>query len=255
MAKAKAPSTAVVPWDEEVAKLAEQMGDARKSGGGGNFIGVSAAGFSVGGEDIGTEMNVVIIDYVTENQYYEGAFDSENPEPPVCFAFARKESDLKPHESSPDPQHETCEGCPQNAWGSAGGGRKGKACKNVMRIAMITEGDLDNVPEAEVHMMKVSVTNVAHFSAYLEKLKNPNLKLGKNPKPFQVVTTIKVAPNKKTQIQLSFELVEDIPEEARGAMLKKVAAQLDKTMVGYAPKEAEEAAPVNDKAKKFTKKR
>ena len=245
--------TAVVAWDEDVAKLAEQMGDARKSGGGGDFIGVSASGFSVGGEDIGPEMNVVILDYVNENQYYAEKYDADNPSPPVCFAFARKEKDLKPHEASTDPQHDKCEGCPMNAYGTSETG-KGKACKNVMRLAMITEGDLEDIENAEVHMMKVSVTNVKHFTAYIDKLRNPNLNLGKKPMPFQVVTTIKVKPVKKTQIELSFEMVEEVPAEVRSALIAKVTAQLDKTITAYQPK-SEEAAPPPAKASKFTKKR
>ena len=254
MVKKVAPTkgTAVVPWDEEVAKLAEQMGDARKSGGGGSFIGISASGFSVGGEDIGPEMNVVILDYVNENQYYDTEFDRENPQPPVCFAFARNEADLKPRPASTDPQHETCAGCPQNAYGTDKRG-KGKACKNVMRLAIITEGDLEDIEKAEVHLVKISVTNVKHFTAYMDKIRNPNLKLGKKPMPFQVVTTMTAKPHKENQIILGFEMVEEVPAECRGELLKKVQDQLTKTITDYSAK-SEEAAPP-PKASKFTKKK
>lgn len=256
MAKAptKKTGTAMVNWDEELAKRAEMQTDARASSSGGSFVNVSAAGFSFKDSDIGQEMDVVIMDFVNENQYYAESYDADNPAPPVCFAFARKEEDLAPHEKSTDPQHEQCEGCDQNAWGSAGEGRKGKACKNVMRLALITEGDLEDLEKAEVSYMKVSTTNVKHFTELLEKMKNPNY--GKSKKPtWAFVTTVKVKPNKKTQIELTFEVKEVITDgEVLQALMKKVDDMGDGVMFPYLPPEEKEEAAPPVKQSKFTKK-
>jgi len=240
---------AVVPWDEEMAKLAGDMGDARVTGGGSKSIGVSAGGFTVDGEDAGPEMDVVIIDHVNENRYYEDDYDPDNPANPVCFAFGRGAQKMAPHDLSESKQHETCEGCPKNAYGSAGGGRKGKACKNVVRLALITEGDLENVAEAEVRTLTVSATNVKNYNAFLAKIQS--LGSGGKVLPCAAVCTMRVKPDKKRQIDLSFEIKEAIEDnEVRGALIKKVKEQIGKTEKPYEPfaeEEKEEAPPKNTK--------
>lgn len=251
-----AKGKALVPWDEEMAELAGQMGDARAAGSGGQFIGTRGAIFSVGGEDIGQEMDVVIIDHCNENQYYDQPFDPDTPAPPVCFAFGRDALKMAPHEGAIDKQNETCNGCQQNAFGSAGKGRKGKACKNVMRLALITEGDLDNIETAEVHYLKVSTTNVARYVELLTKLKNPNLNLGKRPLPCAVVTTMTIKPNKNTQIELGFSIKQAIDDpEHRTALLKKVREQMEKTMFPYVASSTVEEEEAPPKAAKFARKK
>lgn len=252
----KKTGTAVANWDEELAKRAEMQSDARSSGGGGSFIGVSASGFTYKDSDIGPEMDIVVLDFVNENQYYDKAFDRDNPTPPVCFAFSRKEADLTPHENSTDKQNETCLGCPQNAFGSAGNGRKGKACKNVMRLALITEGDLEDVEAAEVAYLKVSTTNVRKFTELLEKMKNPNY--GKFKKPsYAFIVTMSVKPNKKTQIEMDFAVKEVIADgEQLKALMAKVDDMGDTIMTPYQPaNEDEEPAALPAKNIKLQKRR
>lgn len=247
---------AVANWDQELADAAANQGSARSTGSGGKFINTRGAVFSLDGDDIGSEMNVVILDYCIENQFYgDKTFDPDNPSSPVCFAFGREEGELAPHDLSPEKQNDTCLGCPQNAYGSAGKGRKGKACKNVMRLALITEGDLEDIEAAEVHYLKVSVTNVKHFAKFLDQLKNPSF--GKVRPSWAVLCEATIKPDKVTQIQLGFKRGADIDDGEQLAALKaKVAEQDDKIMFPYQPssKDEEEEAPPA-KPNKFTRKK
>jgi hypothetical protein len=77
-----------------------------------------------GGE--GEELEVVVVDFVSSNLFYDGPFDRDNPQPPGCFAIGVEPSLLVPSPNSPNKQAETCSACPNNQFGSAG---KGKACK------------------------------------------------------------------------------------------------------------------------------
>lgn len=259
MAKVKVQSKAVVPWDEEMAALAEKMGDARSTGAGGNFIGTRGAVFSVGGEEIGQEMDVVILDCVNENQYYdpEIPFDPSNPQPPICYAFGRNVGDMAPFGAAPEQQNEDCTRCPKNAFGSAGKGRKGKACKNVLMLYLITEGDLEDTEKAEVYKLKVSATNVRYYNDFYGKVKNPNMGLGKRPLPCAVVCRMTIKPDKDTQIKLGFEIKEKIETPAaQQGLLKKVKEQLDKEFVAYPlPGENEKEEEKPAKSSKFTRRK
>ena len=84
-----------------------------------------------GGE--GEELEVVVVDFVSSNLFYDGPFDRDNPQPPGCFAIGVEPSLLVPSPNSPNKQAETCSACPNNQFGSAG---KGKACKNTRLLAV-----------------------------------------------------------------------------------------------------------------------
>ena len=85
-----------------------------------------------GGE--GEELEVVVVDFVSSNLFYDGPFDRDNPQPPGCFAIGVEPSLLVPSPNSPNKQAETCSACPNNQFGSAG---KGKACKNTRLLAVM----------------------------------------------------------------------------------------------------------------------
>jgi len=143
----KTKTTAVANWEAELERQAQvAVGMAQTAGGDAQFFSIRAGVLSFGGMPIpGNQMGVVILDWIYENIYYEGEFDSENPSPPTCFAFGRDGTTMVPHENvveAGQAQHETCKGCPHDEWGSAERGR-GKACRNLRRLAIIPGGTID----------------------------------------------------------------------------------------------------------------
>lgn len=113
----------------------------------------------------GEELEVVVIDFVSSNLFYDGPFDRDNPQPPGCFAIGAEPSLLVPSPNSPNKQAETCSACPNNQFGSAG---KGKACKNT-RLLAITPVALDG-EEPPIWIMSVPPTSVKAFDAYVKSL-------------------------------------------------------------------------------------
>ncbi len=148
----------------------------------------------------GKELECVILDFVWSMVNYPGAYNSNNPQKPNCFAIGRDNPDsglLTPHEDAADPQHSDCKDCPKNQWKSAASGN-GKACKNQRRLVV----EPPNADEATEPMtMYVSPAGLKHFDAYVARLQNEHQLL-----PVQVVTKITFDPDVSYPL-LRFELV------------------------------------------------
>lgn len=145
----------------EAAKVSEQVGqpEARKIAldRSGNFI-------APGGVNLGTEIEVCIIDFCSANDYYTSVFNPDKPVPPVCFARGRELADMYPEDSSPEKQSETCAECPHNQFGSRG---NGKACKNTRALAVVltSEIDVDEPEETPIYLLSVPPTGLKSFDA------------------------------------------------------------------------------------------
>lgn len=114
-----------------------------------------------------TSFKAIIVDFISFNAYYEGAYNQDNVVPPNCFAIgiARNE-ELVPSESSPEPQDDgkNCKGCWANAFKSADNG-KGKACKQSIRLALLCE-------DGELHRLNISSTGLRDFGNYVRDVAN-----------------------------------------------------------------------------------
>lgn len=226
---AKPQNTAVANWQEELAKLAVQTAEAEKPSG--NWVSFKNGILSIGGNPMkGNKVEGSIIHSVFENQWYKERYDPNNPTAPHCYALSETDDDLKPHPDSAEPQSPTCAECPKNQWGSDPGGGKGKACKNVRRLAMIHRSDLEveKVSKAEVAVAKLPVTSVKNWSTYAHQIAN----VLKMP-PLAVITEMSVEPDAKTQFQVNFSLVDKVEDNAvLQALLNK---RRDVTALIFAP--------------------
>lgn len=115
----------------------------------------------------GPELEVVVVDFITHNNFYEGAFDRNNPTPPACFAIGAEPALMVPSPNSPDKQAEACAKCPNNQYGSAPTGQ-GKACKNKRALAVIPTSALDNPEEdAPIWVMEIPPASLKTFDAFV----------------------------------------------------------------------------------------
>lgn len=251
----KAVGAAIVKWDEELAKEAELAAKMEQNSGGGQFFSVRGGILQFNDAPIpGNKMAVVILDAIFENVYYEGDFDPDSPSSPTCFALGREEATLAPHDNSVQKQNPTCDGCPQNQWGTADKG-KGKACKNVRRIAMIPAGSFTSNGSFEanedpahfegtsVGFMKIPVTSVKGYAAFVKQvagtLKRP---------PHGIVTRVSVQPDPKTQFKVVFEPLSQLSNELLPAIMKRRDEVKSLIDFPYTPRE-EDAAPAQKKGK------
>jgi len=201
--------TPVADYISELNKLTAQTVETEKPSG--MWVSFKGGMLSIGGNvQKGNKAKVVVVHSVFENQLYKDRFDPNNPQSPTCYAIAENDEDLKPHKDVVNPvSPEGCAICPNNVWGSDPLGGKGKACKNVRRLALLSADDLDNLDKAEVAIAKLPVTSVKNWSTYASQIANV-LKLP----PLAVITEMSVEPDPKTQFQVNFSLIDKITDGA-----------------------------------------
>lgn len=232
----KATGKAMINWEEELARQADLAGEMEKHvGEGGNKIGTRGGTFNYKGEDIGDTMNVIVVTHLLENAWYENRFDSDNPMPPSCWAIGEDEETMAPHENAEAPQADACKDCEFNQYGSADTGR-GKACKNTRRLAIITDGDLEDIPAAEEAYLNIPVTSAGAWATYVKNLRD-NLR---RP-PFAVITEISMTPDPKTQFKMHFKLSSQIEDATQFEELLEKKKALEKTIRYVYPKPEEVA--------------
>jgi hypothetical protein len=243
----KAPGKAMQSWDEQLAKLAEISAGVEDSVNlGGNYISLKGGVFNYNGGIVpGNKMNVIVLDHVLENLYYEGRYDPDNPQSPSAYAIGRDEETLTWSEDSiPEYAGTLCKDSDINQWGSADQGR-GKACKNTRRLALITEDSLDDVADAEVAMMRIPVTSVKAWAGYVRSLADQL----KRP-PLGVVTEISLVPDAKTQFKMQFKLIGTIDDgDAIGELIEKRDTVEQALFAGYDMSEREAPAPVRGRGR------
>src|SRR5690606_21054205 len=170
MSRKKKETTALVPWQDELAEAAKRSAQAEKGGGGGlPTISFRGGVISVDDEEVdGGELDVVILQAIHENRYFGAKFDPNNTTAPKCYAFADPE-EMDPKEEACDPQSDACATCPMNEWDSGENGR-GKACKNIRKFAAIPADEAEDLEEAEVRAFTIPVTSVKNWSRYVRTL-------------------------------------------------------------------------------------
>lgn len=248
--------TAVMKWDEELAKQAAIAAGMEDSTASGQFFSLKGGVLQWNDAPLqGNQMAVVILDSILENVFYEGKYDPEVPQGPICFAFGRVETELEPHKlvvEASNQQHDHCAGCPMNEWGSAEVGR-GKACRNTRRLAMIPAGtfseagkfqliaDVEHFESAAVGYMKLPVTSVKGYASFVKQvagaLQRP---------PFGIVTKVKVVPDPKSQFKVVFEPIVNLPDELMTTIMKRHTDAKAAIDFPYTPFE-EEPAPAKSR--------
>lgn len=148
--------------NQEVAALKQQIGQP-----GGRAIKIKNTGFvSPEGMDLGNEIQIVILDFLSKNLFYDRPYDPQNPSPPACFAQGRAIADMAPDGDSPAIQSDKCAVCPLNAFGSGNNG-KSKACKNTRELAVLlidpeNPESIDD-PSAPIYTLSVPPTGLRAF--------------------------------------------------------------------------------------------
>lgn len=180
----KASSTAIVNIQEALKAQAAAMGS-RTSPATGNSIRVTQDKMFAlpDGTKQAGPIDLVIVDFVSRNEFYEGAYDPNNIAPPVCFAIGDDPRGLVPSPNAPAPQSDSCATCAMNMFGSAG---NGKACKNT-RVLAVLPPDAD--ADTPLWQLKLSPTALKTFDSYVNNLARGGMV------PLQMVTAVSFDPN------------------------------------------------------------
>jgi hypothetical protein len=168
----KAMTTLDAQLSGEIANLKETLGAPS-----GNKIKVIAAPQGAPGafetpegQNLGDEIQIVVIDYISRNTYYSSPYNANNIVPPDCYALGRIIKDMAPEDDSPVKQNEVCSTCPQNAFGSGANGSS-KACSNRYWLASLLvdqdNPDAHNAPDAPMYLIDLAPTSRKAFEGYV----------------------------------------------------------------------------------------
>ena len=245
-------SRALTVWEAKMAAAAEKSTKAERPVSMLSGISIQGGILSVDERPVpGNELDVVVLVAVHENQKYDGAYNPNTPQIPSCYAFSDPDAEdpegsMAPHEESSDKQGDDnglCANCWANAMGSDPNGGRGKACKNVRRLALVTSdciASAADISSAEVRVLKVPVMSVKGWATYVRQ----DLKeLGR---PYWgVVTTVKVVPDAKSQFKILFTFKElvDFTDETFDALEKLIEKVKPQLTTPYVQMEAAASAP------------
>lgn len=153
---------------------------------GGNKIDVKGKVFTLPDGSSAPEINVIIIDFINTNTFYEKGYVKGVSVPPNCFAISVESAGMIPSDNSPDKQCEDCGTCWANAWKSSPTG-DGKACKNERQLVVMAP---DGGPDTALLTLNASPTALKAFDSYVASV----ARTFQRP-PRGVVTTITFDPN------------------------------------------------------------
>lgn len=260
--KKKTTSTALVKWDEELAKQAQMAAAVEESTATGSFFSLKGGQLSFNDAPLpNNEMAVIILDGVLENVYYGSEYDPDNVQSPICFAFGRDEKTMEPHKvvieagNSQAGASGRCAECEMNQWGSAERGR-GKACRNSRRLAMIPGGTFENgrfkpltdaeqLEQAGIAYMKLPVTSVKGYAAFVKQIAGAL----KRP-PHAIFTKVSVRPDPNTQFKVVFEPLTQVPDSLLGVIMKRHEEAKASIEFPYMPADETEAPAPRGKSGK-----
>lgn len=187
MAKATKTGTSVVNIQEELKKQAAGIKD-RIQAPSGDFIRVTQdKKFKLpNGQDGSGPLNLVILDFICLNQFFDRPYKEGDKTPPACLALGPNPKQLKPEAVSPVKQADACCECPNDVFGSRG---TGKACNNQRVLAVVEDNNDLNSP---IYLLKVSPTALKAFDGYVSTIKTQF-----DSMPVSVVTEVYFDPNLK----------------------------------------------------------
>lgn len=107
------------------------------------------------------ELDVVIVDFVYYNAYYETGYTKGVISAPVCAALAIEPKGMIPLAGCSDVQSAGCDSCQNNQFGSKGAG---KACQNRLLVAVLP-ADADET--TELALLDLPPTSIAGFQKYV----------------------------------------------------------------------------------------
>jgi len=192
-------------FEDQLAAMAMETVKAEQSTLGTAFLSTKSGVLTYRGNPVANNaLDCVILAGPIERLYYDSRYDPTKTVGPKCFAIATAATGMAPSDASEGKQHTTCEGCPQNEWGSSANGGKGKACRETRRLLILPADSIASasaVEAAEVVALRPPVTSIRNYTTYIQTiaatLRRPTL---------GVVTTLAVVPDAKTQFKVTFTM-------------------------------------------------
>lgn len=160
----KATSVSVANIREALQQQALANASRIEPGGGKNIrIGQDKSFSLPDGTKTREDLQLVVVDFVSRNEYYDRPYSKDDVSPPACFAIHENPKMLVPSDNAPDKQADSCAECPMNVFGSSPTGG-GKACSNTRLLAVLPP---DATEDTELWILKVSPTAIREFDGFV----------------------------------------------------------------------------------------
>lgn len=146
------------------------------------------------GSIVRDSIDVVIVDFISRNQYYDKPYKEGVVNPPVCWAINKIPTAMTPSANVTKrqaPKGKDCAECSMNQFGSSG---DGKACKN-QRVLAVLMPDAD--PNDPIMTLVLPPTAIKPFDGYVSSVARLF-----NAPPIGVITQIGFHPEKTYPLPL-----------------------------------------------------
>jgi hypothetical protein len=154
--KQQATALATTSFSEDLAALKSRL-----SAPTGDKIKIDNKQFKLPDGSVAPALDVVIVDFVYYNTYYETGYQKGVVSAPVCAALSVEPKGMAPLNGCSDLQSAGCDGCAQNQFGSKGAG---KACQNRVLIAILPADATESTPMA---ILDLPPTSIVPFQKYV----------------------------------------------------------------------------------------
>lgn len=210
VSKQQAVAVATTAFSEDLAALKSRLAAPT-----GDKIKVENKQFKLPDGSVADELDIVILDFVFYNAFYESAYQKGIIAAPTCAALSPNSKEMVPLEGCQDIQSADCAGCPQNQFGSKG---NGKACQNRILIAAISADDPANSPIAILDLPPTSIGPFQKYAASVaSQLQRP---------PYGVITHVECDQNETyAKIIFSDPQLFDLENEEDIAKLNAIKAR------------------------------
>ena len=247
---AKPEEKAVVKWDELLAKHATEAAAVERPST--TNISVRGGYMTLNGVAVpNSELDCVIIASVFENQYYDPTkpFDPDNLQNPICFAQSLSGEEMVPDPKGVSVQAATCTECQWMQWKSDPIRKKGKACKEKRKLALLPASQMKDggIKKAELAVLSLAVTSTKNWSNYVNQLRDEHSR-----PPFAMLTTVRSRPHPRYQLEVSFELKGFVEEKYLTEIMARIKPAQDIMMQPYEGTPDDPTKPTaNNKQKKY----
>lgn len=244
-------SKAVVNWADKLAEHAVAAAAVQRPTQ--ENISVRGGYMKLNGVEVpNSELDTVVVASVFENQYYDPTkpFDPDNLQNPICFAQSLTGEDMVPDPASTDVQSETCESCQWMKWKSDPVRKKGKACKEKQKLAIIPATQLKDagIQKAAMAVLSLPVTSTSNWANYVNAIRDQYQR-----PPFAVLTRVRSRPHPRYQLEVTFECMGIVADEFLGDVLARVEPAQRLMMQPYegTPDDPTKATSENKKKAKY----
>lgn len=238
-------------WEEELAakakdeKAVETLGVPRLTHSGGIL--------QIGDKRVdGNRLAIIVVAVVYMKQWQEFEYVKGSKDTPGCYSFSLTgDKGLVPHAAVPKKQHDNCDTCQHNAFGTADKGR-GKRCQDRRALLFVAASDLEKfkdkgleagLAKAPLYQVSVPPGSLKTYGRYLKDLtdQTPNGNIR------EAITELSTEGLPGGAYALTFSFLGQVPREAMPFLFQRGKSNVELLMQPFPVIEHEAVKPQDNR--------